>query len=156
MSLTRSAHRSPARLALAAGTLALVLVPVAGCSSSGDVSIATGPTASAAPASGAHLQAAAFAASMKRPGTTLIDVRTPAEFAAGHLPGAVNIDLQGVDFVGQLQALDPAGSYAVYCHSGNRSAVALQQMAALGFTGAYDLSGGITAWQNAGGEVTTD
>lgn len=72
-------------------------------------------------------------------GTVVIDVRTPAEFAAGHLDGAVNIDVQSSDFEAQVSALDPAGSYYVYCRSGNRSAQAIDRMAALGFT---DLTNG--------------
>jgi rhodanese-related sulfurtransferase len=43
----------------------------------------------------------------------------------------------------------------VYCRSGNRSGVAVATMAGQGFTNAYHLQGGITAWQQAGGEVVT-
>jgi rhodanese-related sulfurtransferase len=139
---------------LAAAALAATL-GVAGCSGSTDVGVSTGPTASAAPAAGAALDATDFAAALKRPGTTLVDVRTPAEYAQGHLPGAVNIDISSPDFAAQIATLDPAAPYAVYCRSGNRSGAALAQMAAMGFTGAYHLTGGIGAWQDAGGEVVT-
>jgi len=71
----------------------------------------------------------------------LIDVRTPAEFAAGHLEGAINIDFQSPTFAAEVSALDPTGSYTLYCRSGNRSGQALAVMKDLGFT---DLS-------NAGG-----
>jgi phage shock protein E len=67
----------------------------------------------------------------------------------------VNIDIEGSDFVSRVQALDPSAPYAVYCRSGNRSAVAIQTMNQLGFTAAYHLGGGITAWKGAGGEVVT-
>ena len=140
-------------LALAlAGTLA-----TSGCSGSGDstVAVSAGPTASAAPASGAKIGAAEFAAALKLPGTTILDVRTPQEYAQGHLPGAVNVDVSSPDFTAQLAALDPSAPYAVYCHSGNRSGVAVSTMAEQGFTDAYHLEGGITAWQEAGGEVVT-
>ena len=69
----------------------------------------------------------------------VIDVRTPEEFASGHLEGAVNIDVQSPDFEAQLAQLDPAGSYFVYCRSGNRSGQAIDRMTALGFT---DLTNG--------------
>jgi len=118
--------------------------------------VSAGPTASSAPASGSELDAAGFAAALKLPGTTIIDVRTPEEFAQGHLPGAINIDIASADFGARVAALDPSAPYAVYCRSGNRSATALAQMASVGITGAYHLGGGIGAWQSAGGEVVTD
>lgn len=137
--------------------LAVASIALAGCSSGSgsDASVTAGPTAAAAPASGAELDAAGFAAALKLPGTTIVDVRTPAEFAEGHLPGAVNIDIASPDFSAQVSALDPSAPYAVYCRSGNRSASALSEMAAVGMTGAYHLGGGIGAWQSAGGEVVT-
>lgn len=129
-----------------------------GCSSdsaTSEVSATAGPTAEAAPAAGSELEPQDFAAALKRSGTTLIDVRTPAEFAEGHLPGAVNIDVESPTFVDQVRALDPAGTYALYCHSGNRSGVAMANMMQLGFTQVYHLAGGISAWQDAGGDVVT-
>lgn len=83
-------------------------------------------------------------------GAAVIDVRTPEEFAAGHIEGAVNIDVNGPDFDQRISELDTSETYAVYCRSGNRSAVATQLMAQQGFTSMYDLSGGIVAWENAG------
>ncbi len=120
-----------------------------------DVSVSAGSVAATAPAEGSELDAASFAAALKRPGTTIIDVRTPQEFAEGHLPGAVNLDVSAPDFVQQVQALDAQAPYAVYCRSGNRSAVAVDAMNQLGFTAAYHLGGGIGAWSSAGGEVVT-
>jgi rhodanese-related sulfurtransferase len=72
---------------------------------------------------------------------TVIDVRTPAEYAAGHVAGAVNIDVDGVDFAARIAALDPKEAYLVYCRSGRRSAVAADQMAAAGFTDIVDAGG---------------
>lgn len=148
-------RRSTAALALAA-VLAATLV-TSGCSGSGDstVAVSAGPTAAAAPANGAKIPAGDFAAALKRPGTTILDVRTAQEYAQGHLPGAVNIDVESPDFTAQLAALDPNAPYAVYCHSGNRSGVAVAAMTDQGFTDAFHLEGGITAWQQAGGEVVT-
>lgn len=120
------------------------------------VSVTDGPTASAAPASGTSLPPAEFAAALKIPGTVLLDVRTPGEFAQGHLKGAVNLDVEGPDFGAQAAQLDPAATYAVYCHTGNRSKVAMQALSGAGFTSLYDLDGGIEAWTNDGGRSVTD
>lgn len=70
---------------------------------------------------------------------TIIDVRTPEEYAEGHLEGAVNIDIQADDFKEQIAALDPAGNYAVYCRSGNRSGQAVSFMESAGFTSVQNL-----------------
>jgi len=67
-------------------------------------------------------------------GTVIIDVRTPAEFAAGHLDGAVNVDVQSADFATAIMQFPVAGDYILYCKSGNRAGQALDQMTAMGFT----------------------
>jgi rhodanese-related sulfurtransferase len=67
-------------------------------------------------------------------GTIIIDVRTPAEYATGHLDGALNIDVQGADFAAQVSQLDPDQPYFIYCRSGNRSGQAISQMANMGFS----------------------
>jgi phage shock protein E len=59
---------------------------------------------------------------------TVIDVRTPEEFAAGHVEGALLIDVSTPDFAARIAALDPEGEYLVYCRSGNRSAQAVATM----------------------------
>lgn len=64
----------------------------------------------------------------------LIDVRTPAEFASGHLEGASNIDVQSADFSAQVAQLPKDAPYVVYCRSGNRSTDAIATMEELGFT----------------------
>ena len=79
--------------------------------------------------------------------TVIIDVRTPAEFASGHLDGAVNIDVQSPDFAAQIMELDPNGEYFVYCRSGNRSGQAIAQMNQMGFNGENLTNGG--SLQNA-------
>jgi phage shock protein E len=70
---------------------------------------------------------------------TIIDVRTPAEFADGRVEGAVNIDVQSADFEASLANLDKNAEYIVYCRSGNRSAIAVQIMAEAGITKVVDL-----------------
>ena len=100
------------------------------------------------------VDAATFAKQVQAPGVTVIDVRTPAEFASGHIAGAVNIDEEG-DFAAGIAHLDKSKTYAVYCHSGRRSGLATTAMADAGFTSIYNLDGGLMAWQQAGGPLTT-
>lgn len=77
-------------------------------------------------------------------GTILLDVRTPEEYEAGHLPGAVNLNVQAADFEQQLLAgFDPAGDYYVYCRTGNRSGQAIERMREAGFTGELVNYGGL-------------
>lgn len=96
---------------------------------------------------GSHVSASAFALAVDQPGVTVVDVRTPAEFAEGHLPGAVNINVEDPAFPDAIAALDPAADYAVYCRSGNRSRVAVDYMTQAGVTRTVGLEGGIGAWK---------
>ena len=76
-------------------------------------------------------------------GALLLDVRTPAEFAGGHVEGALNIPVQVLgQRLGDLGAKDR--EIVVYCQSGGRSARAANELRAAGFT-AHDL-GGIANW----------
>lgn len=137
------------RLARAAAVAALgaaLASGVAGCS---------GSTGSSAHATTQNLDPQAFAARASEPGVVILDVRTPEEFASGHLPGAINIDVESGSFTDQVAKLDKSATYAVYCRSGNRSAVAMDEMAREGFTDLADLAGGITAWAQAGGTIVT-
>lgn len=102
-----------------------------------------------------HLSPVAFGERASQAGAVLLDVRTPAEFAAGHLQGAVNVDVESADFADRVAELDKGAAYAVYCRSGNRSQTAMATMSAAGFTDLADLAGGITAWVEAGGAVVT-
>ncbi len=72
---------------------------------------------------------------------TLIDVRTPAEHAQGHLVGAELIDWQSPDFRDQVDGLDRDGAYLLYCRSGNRSGQAARAMAEMGFTDVTNIGG---------------
>jgi phage shock protein E len=88
-------------------------------------------------------------------GLVVLDVRTPEEYAAGHLDGAVLVDFYEADFADQLAALDKDVPYLVYCQSGNRSGQTIPLMQQLGFDSAVDVDGGILAWAGAGLPVTT-
>jgi rhodanese-related sulfurtransferase len=146
---------STRRLAGLAAAVVLVLAPasalVSGCSSSSGTP-AVAP-ATALPASGSTVDGATFAAALAMKKAVLVDVRTPAEFAAGHIAGATNIDVEAADFATKIGALDKGAAYALYCRSGNRSGVAMQAMLSSGFTHVFHLGGGIGAWQSAGQPV---
>ncbi len=89
-------------------------------------------------------------------GVTLVDVRTPEEFAAGHIAGAENIDFYAADFADRLGALDHGERYVVYCQSGNRSGQATALMVQEDFTSVTDVDGGIAAWETAGLPTVTE
>ena len=76
----------------------------------------------------------------------LVDVRTPAEYDAGFIPGAVNIDFKQDDFEQRMKHFDKDVPVAVYCAKGGRSAGAAEKLKALGFKKVYDLKGGYTNW----------
>ena len=94
------------------------------------------------------LTPAAFQAKMAEiPNLQLIDVRTPEEFAQGHIDGALNLNFYDDDFTQQLeQKLDKNRPVMLYCRSGNRSGQAASQMVTMGFKELYDLKGGFMAW----------
>jgi rhodanese-related sulfurtransferase len=83
-------------------------------------------------------------------GLAVIDVRTPEEFAEGHIEGATMIDFYSSTFSDDIAALDPSAEYLVYCRSGNRSGQAVSLMRSLGITQVYDLDGGVIAYGAAG------
>lgn len=84
----------------------------------------------------------------------VLDIRTPEEFAEGHLEGAVNIDFYAPDFAQQLAELDPETDYVLYCRSDNRSGQAMPVLEDLGFASVAEVDGGILAWEQAGLPVT--
>jgi rhodanese-related sulfurtransferase len=81
------------------------------------------------------------AEAVSEPGVTVIDVRTPEEYAAGHVEGALNIDVQNPGFDAAIAQLPSEEPYVVYCRSGNRSAAAAEEMADAGFTDITDVGG---------------
>ena len=93
-----------------------------------------------------NLTPAQFAKGLHQSGAVLLDVRRPDEFAGGHLPDAVNIDVTGPDFAQRVAALDPARPTYVYCRSGARSANAAGQLTAAGFGAVHNLLGGVLDW----------
>ncbi len=80
----------------------------------------------------------------------VVDCRTPAEYAAGHLPRARLADIQAPDFADRVADLDRETPVLLYCRSGNRSRAAGRRMVELGFTDVLDVAGGIIAWRDHG------
>lgn len=76
----------------------------------------------------------------------LIDVRTPGEFKKGNIEGAVNIDFNSPDFKSKIAQLTKDKPTLIYCHSGGRSARALQQFKSLGFEYVLELENGYSQW----------
>ncbi|MCC3151574.1 rhodanese-like domain-containing protein [Hymenobacter sp. BT770] len=89
---------------------------------------------------------APFAEGLRQPGAVLLDVRRPDEFANGHLPGAVNIEVTSPDFAQRIAQLDSTKPTYVYCRSGARSANAAGQLSAAGFAQVSNLLGGVLDW----------
>lgn len=82
-----------------------------------------------------------------------LDVRTPGEFAEGHIAGALNVDFRSPDFEAELDLLDREAAYLLHCASGRRSARALAAMRARGFQSVYHMTAGFGAWVRAGKPV---
>ncbi len=92
-----------------------------------------------------------FASKLKSAtGAQLVDVRTPQEFAEGHLQNALNVNYNANDFAEQIAKLDKTKAVYVYCRSGGRSGSAVRQMQEMGFKEIYNMDGGILSWK---GEV---
>lgn len=86
----------------------------------------------------------------------ILDVRTPEEFAAGHVKGAVNLNIYDAGFKTALTKLDKSKPVLVYCKAGGRSADAATQMQDLGFSEVYNFGGGMLAWANADKPMVKD
>jgi rhodanese-related sulfurtransferase len=82
----------------------------------------------------------------------VLDVREPDEFAAGHLPGAINVPRGVLEFklAGTPDLADPAKPVFVYCRTGGRSALAALNLQRLGYSNVESMAGGYEAWTAAG------
>jgi len=138
-------NRRPAPIVIAVGVTLSVLV---GCG--GDDQPVAEPVAEAAAQPDYGLVTPQEAAAIAASGVTVIDVRTPEEYAEGHIDGSLLIDLSSPSFLDEVGALDPAEEYLVYCRSDNRSGQAVAMMAELGFDRLWDLDGGVIAYAAAG------
>jgi rhodanese-related sulfurtransferase len=93
-----------------------------------------------------RISAQALAEQLSARSVTVIDVREPMEYAAGHIAGSLNVPLGRI-----AQADLPQGPLVLVCHSGNRSAQALAALQQQGHPHPLrDLEGGVPSWQQAG------
>ena len=113
------------------------LILLAGCSSTGS-------------ATTVNLNVSEFSQKITEPGVIIVDVRTPEEFASGHIEGALNIDFNSGNFANEITRLNPSETYAVYCRSGSRSGQAASIMHKAGFHDVSNLNGGVIDWTNDG------
>jgi len=88
------------------------------------------------------------------PDFVIIDVRTPEEFADGHIENAVNTDFRSESFNNEIDKLDKSKTYLVYCRTANRSRSAVDIMEELGFNKIYHMLGGIVQWEAVGFQIT--
>ena len=80
--------------------------------------------------------------------SVILDVRTPEEYQAGHIPNAKLINIQNPhEFMNKLSELDASKKYYVYCRSGARSAQACQLLKQHGISDCYNLLGGVVEWK---------
>jgi len=86
----------------------------------------------------------------RRDGAVVLDVRGPEEFAKGHVPGALNIDINSPGFASKVADFDKSKPILVNCHAGSRGAIAAAELARLGFKTVCNLEGGLAAWEKAG------
>ncbi len=113
------------------------LILLAGCSSTGS-------------ATTVNLNVSEFSQKLTEPDVIILDVRTPEEFASGHIQGALNINFNSGDFANEITRLNPSENYAIYCRSGSRSGQAASIMHKAGFHDVSNLNGGVIDWTNAG------
>ncbi|MGE3311790.1 MAG: rhodanese-like domain-containing protein [Limisphaerales bacterium] len=88
-----------------------------------------------------------------RKDVVVLDVRTPEEFAGGHIAGARNLDFNAPEFRDQLSQLDRGTTYLVHCAAGGRSTRSLARFKDLGFKSVVHLDGGLNGWVQAGQAV---
>lgn len=105
---------------------------------------------------GTNLSPNEFSAKIKQlPNAPLIDVRTPNEYAQGHLQNARNININSGDFQQQIAKLDRNKPVLVYCLSGGRSSSAMSILLSMGFKEVYNMAGGMMKWRAANLPETT-
>lgn len=131
---------------------ALVLAGCAGSqapSQEGDGSAKAAPSTAATPSGQREdIDVATLAQRLAAGGVTLIDVRTPEEFSASHVPSAQNVPIDTLATA--LGAFDKTKPLTVICQRGGRSSTATDQLLAAGFAKVTNVEGGTSAWIAAG------
>ena len=112
-----------------------------------------GPAVAARPGAPKKVEVEEFEKLWLAKTNVVLDVRTKQEFDAGHIPGAINLDVNAPGFTKKVAALDTNKVYLVHCAAGRRSANACDQMSRLGFSRLIDLAPGFRGWEKAGKPV---
>ncbi|MBC7389311.1 MAG: thioredoxin [Opitutaceae bacterium] len=94
-----------------------------------------------------------FEQSLKDQPGIIVDVRTPGEYAEGHISNALNIDFYSPEFNSGFKKFDKAKPIYVYCQRGGRSESAVEKLNKNGFKNVYELDGGIIKWEEEGKKV---
>lgn len=129
------------RQAISFIAMALCIAPASGCNSNDCIVSVSAPE---------------FAKEIKTDSVQLLDVRTPEEYAEGHIGGAININVKSDDFKLKAQKkLSKDSTILVYCRSGRRSLDAADILIKLGYK-VVNLKGGIIEWKDDGFPVTTE
>lgn len=126
------------KILLATAALAGTLLGIGAlCSRSEASEPAAGVAAPAAPPAGGVVTGAQ-AQALQQGGALVLDVRTPAEFAAGHVPGAVNVPFDELDRRAAELPADRDAALVIYCRTGRRSGIAADTLRRLGYSRVFD------------------
>lgn len=97
-----------------------------------------------------QLEPKAFSTKISKDSVQVIDIRTPKEFAEGHIEKAININYYSKNFKDSIMVLNNKKPVHIYCRSGKRSAKSVSKFRAVGFDSIYELEGGMLNWRSEG------
>lgn len=81
----------------------------------------------------------------------VLDVREPDEYAAGHMPGAINIPRGILEFkIGMVLPAATSAAILIYCRTSGRAALSAVQLQRLGYADVVSMAGGFEAWNSEG------
>jgi len=130
--------------------LSIVTILLTGCGDSKEASVATNQDGNDffVRSQFVNMKASEAAKILKNnPEAVVLDIRTPKEYAEGHIPDAINIDYKADSFESELEKLDRDTTYLMHCRSGRRSANSLEIFEKLGFQRVIHMDDGILGWQ---------
>jgi rhodanese-related sulfurtransferase len=131
----------------------LALTALTACSQGGTQQPKAGTATETTTQAPETLDAKSFQAAIGEGKALLVDVRTPAEYAGGHLEGSLNVDWTGANHEAEFAKLPKDQPLLLYCRSGGRSGQAMDYLKSKGYQ-VQHLGGGIGAWMSAGLPVT--
>ena len=134
-------------------TALALLAVLTGCGSDSDPEPEPATTSESSTAA-AEVMAPDEARALVDSGASLVDVRNPDEYAAGHVEGAQSIPWESGDFDAAVEPLDRDAAYVLYCASGRRAGEAIARMTELGFTDVHT-AGGLEDVADVVGPVVT-